>query len=87
MCLLIKVTWLIVIFDKRLPNRFPNICVHSVLHSEKTSHLFVDCWGPDAEKQCMERMYSYVAKKVFYWPIYILNPLFHFFHELHDCFH
>ena len=51
MCLLIKVTWLIALFDKRLPNRFPDRCVHSVLHSEKTSHLFGDCWGPDAEKK------------------------------------
>ena len=69
MCLLIKVTWLIALFDKRLPNRLPNRRVHYVLHSEKTSHLFGDCQGPDAETKSMERVYSYVAKKVFFWPI------------------
>ena len=62
-------TWLIALFDKRSPNRFLNRCVYSVLHSEKTSHLFEDCWGPDAEKKSKETVYSYVAKKVFFWPI------------------
>ena len=65
MCLLIKVTWLIALFDKRLPDRLPNRCVHSDLHSEKTSHLFEDCQGHDAEKKCTGRVYSYVAQKVF----------------------
>ena len=35
--LLIKVIWLIALFDKRSPDRLPIRCVHSVLHSEKTS--------------------------------------------------
>ena len=69
MCLLIKVTWLIALFDKRWPDRLPNRCVHSVLNSEKTSHLFGDRWGPDAEKKSTKRVYSYVAKRVFFWPI------------------
>ena len=43
-----KVTWLI--------NRFPNRCVCSVLHSEKTTHLFGDCQGLDAEKKSTERV-------------------------------
>ena len=68
MCLLIKVTWLIALFDKR-PDRLLNRLVHSVLHSEKTSHLFRDCWGPDADKTITERVYSYFAKNVFFWPI------------------
>ena len=50
MCPLIKVTQLIALFDKRSPDRLPKRCVHSVLHSEKTRHLFGDCRGPDAEK-------------------------------------
>ena len=62
-------TWLVALFDKRSPDRLPNRCVHSVLHREKTSHLFGDYRGPDAEKTSTERVYSYVAKKVFFWPI------------------
>ena len=46
-CLLIKVPWF-ALFDKRSPDRLANRCVHSVLQSEKTSHLFGDCRGPDA---------------------------------------
>ena len=83
MCLLKKLTWSIALFDKMLPDRLPNRCVHSVLHSAKTSHLFGDCCGPDAEKKSTERVYSYLAKKVFFWPIWILNPLFHFYHKVH----
>ena len=78
-----KVTLLIALFDKRSPDRLPNRCVHIVLHSEKTNHLFGDCRGPDAEKRSTERVYCYVAKKVFFWPIQILNLLFHFYHKLH----
>ena len=39
------------LLDKRSPGRLPNRCIHSVLHSEKTNHLFGDCWGPDTEKK------------------------------------
>ena len=53
-------TWLITLFKKRSPDRLPNRCVHSVLHSENTSHLFGDCRGPDAKKRSTERVYSYV---------------------------
>ena len=38
MCLL---TWLIGIIDKRSPNRFPNIYVHSVLHFYHKLHVFI----------------------------------------------
>ena len=58
---MIKVTWLIALFDKRSPNRLPNTWFHSVLHSEKTSLLFGDCWGYDAEKKSTKRVYSYVT--------------------------
>ena len=44
-------TWLIALFDKSSPDGLPNRCVHSVLQSEKTSHLFGDCQQPDKEKK------------------------------------
>ena len=62
-------TWVTALFEKRSPERLPHRCVYSVLHNEKTSYLFGDFQGPDVEKKRKERVYSYVAKKVFFWPI------------------
>ena len=64
-CLLIKVIWLTALFDKRSPDRLPNRCVHSVLHSEKTSHLFGDCCGPDAEKKVRRGCTPMLQRKCF----------------------
>ena len=78
-------TWLIALLDhdERSLGRLPNRCVHSTLHSEKTSYLFADCIVLDLTQRhrIMERVYYHVAMKVFFYIIETLNKLFYFSHN------
>ena len=58
-------TWLIALFDKRLPDGLPNRCVNSDLHSEKTSHLFEDCQGHNAGKNVQRGCTPMLHKRCF----------------------